>query len=117
MPWPSLVDIKSQCVIDEDEDSDNVLLSGYLLAARDHISKRLNRKLFDLTSEIPLDNLTGLPVNEADLALDTPAGDSIGLAAQMLVGHWYINRESTSTLTIKEVPMAFNALLEAYRVY
>tara|TARA_R110001583_G_scaffold21308_3_gene80871 strand:+ start:23491 stop:23850 length:360 start_codon:yes stop_codon:yes gene_type:complete len=116
MPWPTLPDIKNQCVIDADNTSDDVLLDVYLLAARDHISQKLNRKLYDLTSDIALDPITKLPLEPTDLALDMPAGDSIHLACLLVVAHWYVNRESTSTLTVKEVPMAFNALLEPYRV-
>ncbi|HHZ71199.1 MAG TPA: phage gp6-like head-tail connector protein [Methylococcaceae bacterium] len=115
--WPTLNDIKKQCVLDEDDTSDDELLTIYLFAARNHISQKLNRKLVDLTSQIEVDSETGLPVNEYDLALDTDAGHSIKLAALLVIGHWYLNRESTDTLTIKEVPMSFNALLESYRVY
>ena len=37
-------------------------------------------------------------------------------ACLLLVGHLYENRELSSTLTIKEVPMAFAALLSQYRM-
>ena len=116
MPWPTLINIKSQCVIDEDDTNEDFLLNGYLLAARDHMSQHLNRKLVDLTSEIVVDAVNNLPVEPTDLALDTPAGDSLHVACLLLVAHWYANRETTSTLTIKEVPMSFKMLLEPYRI-
>jgi hypothetical protein len=116
MSWPTLENIKQQCVIDEDHTADDALLNGYLLAARNQISQVLNRKLYDLTSEVPMDETTGFLIEKTDLALDTEAGNSIHLAALLLVAHWYVNRESTSSLTMKEVPLAFNSLLETYRV-
>lgn len=115
--WPTLSDIKRQCSIDVDDPDHDELLTVYLFAARDHIARKLNRNIFDLTSEIALDTDTGKPINANDLAMDTNAGYSLKLAALLVVGHWFENRESTSTLTIKEVPMSFNSLLESYRVY
>jgi len=53
---------------------------------------------------------------ESDLALDTEDGDSIALAAKLLIDHWYENRGTTSTLTIKMVPLTFDSLLSSYRV-
>lgn len=116
MPWPTVEEAKVQCSLDPDYDADDALLLGYLLAAREHIQQSLNRKLFDTTDQIILDTDTNLPLVQSDLALDTAAGDAIGLACKLLVAHWYINRESTSTLTIKMVPLTFEALLHHYRV-
>lgn len=38
-------------------------------------------------------------------------------AMLLLIGHLYENRESTSPLTIKEVPMAVDSLLASYRMF
>ena len=116
MPWPTLTDVKLQCSVGDSNTVDDALLSAYLLAARDHIQQHLNRVLFDTTEQIILDPITSLPLVESDLALDTSAGDSIGLACNLLIGHWYLNREATNTLTIKMVPLAFDSLLSSYRV-
>lgn len=116
MPFPTLTDVKLQCSIDASYTADDALLSSYLLAARDHIQQHLNRTLFDTTEQIILDPVTSLPLVDSDLALDTSAADSIGLACKMLIGHWYLNREATNTLTIKMVPLAFDSLLSPYRV-
>lgn len=115
--WPPLSEVKSHCVIDEDSSHDDILLTGFISAAKNHIAQTLNRKIVSRTSDIELDEDTLLPIDEYVLAMDTEAGSSIRLALLLVVGHWYLNRESTSTLTIKEVPMSFNALLQPYRVY
>jgi hypothetical protein len=116
MPWPTLDEIKAQCRLDLSYDAEDALLTSYLSAARDHIQQHLNRTLFDTTDQIILDPSTGLALVSSDLALDTSPGDSIALACKLLVAHWFVNRESTSTLTIKMVPLAFDSLLSPYRV-
>jgi uncharacterized phiE125 gp8 family phage protein len=42
---------------------------------------------------------------------------SIRQAILLLLGHWYGNREAASALSIRTVPMAVDALLNAYRFY
>lgn len=48
------------------------------------------------------------------LASDVPT--PIRLAIKLLVGHLYNNRSATDTLTIKEVPLAYQALLGPFKV-
>lgn len=45
---------------------------------------------------------------------DVPMG--LRQAVKLLVGHWYANRESVSDGSLQDVPMAFDALLNAERV-
>lgn len=116
MPWPTLEDAKAQCRLDASYTAEDSLFEGYLLAARDHIQQHLNRELFDTTDQVILDPLTNLPLVASDLALDTPAGDSIALACKLLIDHWYENRGTTSVLTIKIVPLTFESLLSHHRV-
>lgn len=49
-----------------------------------------------------------------DDASDIP--QSIRHAALMLISHYYEHRDAGSALTIKEVPMGFDALVSAYRL-
>jgi uncharacterized phiE125 gp8 family phage protein len=42
---------------------------------------------------------------------------SIRQAILLLIGHWYSNREAASALSLRSVPMAVDALLNAYRFY
>lgn len=47
-------------------------------------------------------------------ASDVPEG--LKHAIKLLVGHWYANREAASEVSLKGVPMAFDALVERERV-
>ncbi len=89
----------------------------------------------DIDSEparIVLKQSSDWPYPAADLAtanavhIDFTAGygltgaavpESLKLAIKMLAAHWYENREHTSPLTIKEVPMSVGALIQNYRLY
>lgn len=45
---------------------------------------------------------------------ETP--DGIKHALKLLIGHWYPTREAVSELSLKEVPLAFSALIENERL-
>lgn len=47
-------------------------------------------------------------------AADVPA--PIKQAVQLLVGHWYKERETATAATLKEMPFAVEALLEDYKI-
>jgi len=51
----------------------------------------------------------------AGYGASTAVPESIRQAILMLVGHLYENRESTTPITISEVPYSVNALLASYR--
>ncbi|ODN40997.1 head-tail connector protein [Piscirickettsia litoralis] len=76
-----------------------LLLSAARQAAEDYI----NRKIVDTAEE------QGAAENALVL------NDKVIIAILMTVGHFYENRESTSTLTIKEVPLTTHYLLNPYR--
>ena len=42
---------------------------------------------------------------------------SIIHAMLLMIGNWYNNRESLSTLTLKEVPLAYQYLLQQFKNY
>jgi uncharacterized phiE125 gp8 family phage protein len=50
-----------------------------------------------------------------DDCLDVP--EMLKLAVRMLAAHWYENREATSILDLKPVPLAVNSLLANFRLY
>ncbi|WP_439150758.1 head-tail connector protein [Sulfitobacter sp.] len=47
-------------------------------------------------------------------AADVP--QSVKHALLLLVGHWYENRDAASAVSMSELPLAFNSLLNAHRV-
>lgn len=96
----TLEQVKFQCRIEhEDED---VLLAGYMAAARDHIQQHLDRTIYELA--VPDDDEYGVVDNA-----------SIDQATLLIVGHWYAHREAVSESSMIEVPMGAKALLQPYR--
>lgn len=90
----TLEEAKRQCRVDFDEDDE--LLCAYLTAAREWVEGFLNKPL------IP---------NEEDSA-SIEVKQTWKQAILLLVGHWYANRESTSTLaSLKEIPFGVKDLL------
>lgn len=75
----SLADVRRQIRLDDDDDSEDTLLTGYILAA-----KRV------CVSQ------TGFSL--ADDAVNAPSADDLGIIAQammMMVAAWYENRENS----------------------
>lgn len=94
-----LSEIKLQCRIEIEDTYEDCYLEMLLKAAQSYIDTFLNQK-------VRWDGSTG----------DIPLYHDIKLAALMLIGHWYENREATTAINLKEVPLATNCLLEQYRV-
>lgn len=95
-----LTDIKYQCRIELDDTYDDRFLESLQKAAQSYIDTYLN-----------------VTVRWDDVNGDIPLYHDIKLAALMLIGHWYENRESTSAVALKEVPLATNCLLDQHRVF
>ncbi|HGO5393637.1 TPA: head-tail connector protein [Klebsiella michiganensis] len=96
--FPTIDDLKAQCRIDSDDDSEDALLSLYGEAARSKVQKYLNRPLYD--DEVPPEVANGKLVDA-----------SVKLAILLAVGHWYANREAASRDSLTEVPLGFYSLL------
>ena len=73
-----LATVKLHCRIDDGETED-VLLQGYLDAAKAHVEQHCDRTIVD-----------GAPASDAEMAL-TP---DVEHAILLLVAHWYANREA-----------------------
>ncbi|MCE2597205.1 head-tail connector protein [Motilimonas cestriensis] len=83
--------------IDEDE-----ILNLYISAAFTSIEAFLCRKLY--VDVVPESDESGMLFNS-----------DIQLASLLMIDHWYNNRSSTTTETVKEVPLGFRHLLGHYR--
>ena len=103
MQFLTLEQIKHQCRIDADDTSEDDYLELIGEAAEQAVESHLNRTLY--INEVPEDDSTGLITNKP-----------IQMAALLMVGQLYENREATSELTMKEVPLAYGYLLERYRI-
>jgi len=85
-----------------DHDDEDALIESLISAAFDAFEQSTNRKLFAATDVIP-DNLkNGINIT-----------DSIIQGAQLLIGHWYKNRESVGAGG--ELPMATEWLWKRHR--
>ena len=91
--------VKYQCRIEHDDE--DVLLAGYIAAARDHVQMHLDRTIYELA--VP---------DDADGVVDNP---SIDQATLLIVGHWYAHREAVSESSMTEMPMGAYHLLQPYR--
>ena len=95
--------IKQQCRLDPDDTTDDAYLELIGAAAEQAVEAHLNRKLY--TGAVPDDDANGLVMN-----------NPVRMAMLLMVGQLYENREATSELTMKEVPLAYGYLLESYRI-
>lgn len=99
-------EIKRQLRLEDDDTSEDVLLSALGAAAESRTSTFLNRPLYAKADDIPDGDTRGLVVS-----------DDIRLAMLMLVTHFYENRSATSEVEMLEAPQAYNWLVSPYRFY
>ena len=94
----TVAEAKAQCRIEADEVDEDALLTGLIEAAITLIQSDINKPL--------------VAEGEEGQTL-TPA---LKLAALLLIGHWYTNREAVVTGTIATtLPLAYESLIHPYR--
>lgn len=92
---------KIQCRIEPEMTEEDGLLAGLIEAALSHLQADINAPLLPVLEQ-------GQPGQ-----LLTPA---LRLAALLLIGHWYVNREAVVTGTIATtLPLAYDSLIHPYR--
>lgn len=96
----TLEQVKFQCRIEHDDE--DVLLAGYIAAARDHVQMHLDRTIYELA----------VPDEDPDGVIDNA---SIDQATLLLISHWYAHREAVSESSMTEMPMGTYHLLQPYR--
>ena len=96
-------EIRFQCRLDEDDTSEAPMLELYASAAEQAVIQHLNRNLYK--DEVPEDDSTGLVIQPTHK-----------MAMLLMTAQLYENREVTSDLTMKEVPLAYEYLLQADRI-
>lgn len=96
----TLDQVKLNLKVDHDDENDH--LEFLINAAFDAFEQTTNRKLYEVTSEIPEDVPNGLHIS-----------DSIIHGAHMLIAHWYKNRESVGVGA--ELPLATQWLWKRHR--
>lgn len=94
----TVAEAKAQCRIEPDEVDEDALLTGLIEAAISHIQSDINKPL--------------VAGGEEGQALTS----ALKLAALLLIGHWYTNREAVVTGTIATtLPLAYESLIHPYR--
>jgi len=117
LPFP---DVQSITITYEDADNATQTLSSSLYELNEDNAGSYIYFLDSFTSPAVYDDAQ-FPVHFAmvcgygSAATDVPM--AIRQAALLLIGHMYENRESVSIEALKEVPMAFSALIAPYRRY
>ena len=102
-----LMTVKNHCRIDDDDTSEDDLLTIYIGAAKRHVETFTRRTLYATNTD------PGYESDEDRLLLD----DDVRTAMLLLVGHWFANREAVSDKSLSEIPLAVNALLQPYVIY
>lgn len=103
----SLSECRTQCNLLSDEVDHDQWFTQAIPAAVLAIQSLINRKLYATNEDMQLDE------NAPDNAI--VINDSLKLGALMLIGHWFVNRESTSALNLHSTPMALEFLVQPYR--
>lgn len=103
MRFLTLEQLRIQCRIDDDFTDDDAYLAQLGEVAEAAVEHDLNRRLYE--TDIAEDDSTGLLVNLRHKQ-----------AMLLMAGNLYENREATSELTMKEVPLAYQHLIEQDRV-
>jgi hypothetical protein len=102
----STEEIKRQLKLEEDDTSENTLLSALGAAAEARTSTFLNRRLYDKRESVPETDKDGLVVP-----------DDLRLAILMLVTHFYENRSAVSEVEMLDTPLAYKWIATPYRIY
>lgn len=108
MAMIELAIVREHCRIDDDDTSEDSLLSIYIGAAKRYVETWTRRKLYETNAD------PGFDTDEDRLLLD----DDVRTAMLLLIGHWFANREAVSVgVNASEVPLAVEALLQPHRIY
>lgn len=100
----SLEKIKQQCYLDESDMSEDPYLTLIGRAAIKHLENYTNRILYLKPSDVPDGTENALMWSE-----------DIEIGALLLIGHFYENRENSSSVRVQDIPFGFHALVGPYK--
>lgn len=104
----TLEEAKQQLNIDASDTLDDNYITALIPAASEIIERECNRKIYLTQEALDADNESP----EYAMVLN----DTLKLACKLTIGHWFNNREATSELTIKKVPLSYEHLINLYRI-
>ena len=105
----TISECKLQCNLDETEIEFDRWLAQSIDAAVNLVQLSINRPLYATQAALDAD-ADALP-NAMVIT------SSLKMAMLMLIGHWFVNRESTTALNLNETPFAFHTIVNAHRYH
>lgn len=104
----SIAECRIQCNLEEDEVDFDLWFKQVIPSAVLAIQNQINRKIYKTQAALDADDEapeTAIVFNE-----------SLRLGMLMLIGHWFLHRETSSALSLNETPMALEFLVQPYRL-
>lgn len=96
-------EVKSALRISDDNDDSYI---GFLIKAAIKLYERRTNRLLVRPLELPEDNPKAVELDE-----------SIKQGVILVVGHWYENREASTSLTLSDIPLGVSACWESDRFF
>lgn len=103
----TITECKLQCNIDESEMDFDRWFTQSIPATILSVQQSVNRKLY--ATQVLLDADDEAPSSAIVFNAE------LKMAALMLIGHWFVNRESSSALNLNYVPMGYDFLISHHR--
>lgn len=101
----TIAECRLQCNLDVTEVDFDAWFQGVIPASVLAISNQIDRNIYETQEALDVANDdTGIVIN-----------DSLKLGMLMLIGHWFNNRESVSTVSMSDTPQALDYLIQPYR--
>lgn len=109
-PLITLEEIKAQCKVDLDDDTQDSDLNGYALAACSRVEGHLHRNVYAVREDVADGDADALVLAEL-----RHGGENIKLAIKLLAAHFFKHREATTDLRIEKLPHSVDELLGDHR--
>lgn len=110
----TIQECKQQCSIEQTILDFEPWFRRTIPAAVATVKAQINRPLYETQALLDAD-LAALAEGDNSLGTALVVTEDLRHAMLMLIAHWFENRESGSPLTIKDVPMGFDFLVEPHR--
>jgi hypothetical protein len=110
----TVAECKEQCSIELDVVDFDALFTRTIPVVVAVVKNAINRPLYQSQDSLAA-AVDALDVGDTSLNKAIVVTEDLRHAMLMLIAHLFENREATSTMTVKSVPMAFDYLVGPYR--
>ncbi|MCL1126713.1 head-tail connector protein [Shewanella surugensis] len=106
----TMEEVKHQVKLEDEtlSEAEEAYLQSINLASSQAVSADIGRKLYASSEDLDADE------NAPDNAM--VINESTKLAIKLLIGHFYINREATTSERVNKIPLGIQYLLDPYRL-